>query len=192
MKIVLASRNANKIKEIAPLLPKSIELLSLTDIDYHEDIPEDHDNLEDNSLQKAMTIWKEFGLNSMAEDTGLFVDSLQGEPGVYSARYAGPQKNDEDNIQKILNKLEGQSNRAAHFKTVFTVIIDGHAHQFEGVLDGHITLKKQGDKGFGYDPIFSHIKGKTLAEVSLAEKSQISHRAIALQKVIQFLEKELD
>lgn len=188
MQLVLATGNQNKVKEIASLLPSHIELLSLKDIGYHTDIPEDHDNLEDNSLQKARTIWEEAKINCLAEDTGLFIDALNGEPGVYSARYAGLQKNDQDNIKKVLSNLTNEEKRKAHFKTVFTLIIDGAAYQFTGILEGNITHAPQGDGGFGYDPIFSHVDGKTLAEIPLEEKKKMSHRAKALQQVIQFLE----
>jgi XTP/dITP diphosphohydrolase len=154
---------------------------------HETEIPEDHDNLEDNSLQKAMTIWQEFKINCMAEDSGLFIDALNGEPGVYSARYAGPQKNDGDNIQKVLKKLENQSNRKAYFKTVFTLILDGVAHQFTGLFNGEITKAPQGNGGFGYDPIFEFKENTTLAEISLDEKKKISHRSIALKQLIEFI-----
>jgi len=188
MKLVLATTNANKVKEITPKLPASITLLSLKDISFEGDIPEDHDNLEDNSLQKAMTIWKLTGLNCLAEDTGLFVRSLDGEPGVYSARYAGDQKNDADNIRKLLDKLAGKDDRSAYFKTVMTLIIDGKAYLFSGILEGHITEAPAGTGGFGYDPVFSLANGKTLAEIPAEEKRTLSHRAIALGKVLDFLE----
>lgn len=188
MQLVLATGNVNKVKEIASLIPERFQLLSLKDINYLTDIPEDHETLEDNSLQKAMTIWQHTGISSLAEDSGLFVEALDGAPGVYSARYAGPQKNDQDNIQKVLKELEGVQNRNAYFKTVFTLIIDGVAHQFEGKFEGKILKAPQGDGGFGYDPIFSHEGGKTFAEIPLNIKKQISHRAIALQKVIKFLQ----
>ncbi len=187
MKLILATGNQNKVKEIASQLPSYIELLSLEDIIYHTEIPEDHDNLEDNSLQKARTIWEQTKINCLAEDTGLFIDALNGEPGVYSARYAGSQKNDQDNIEKVLKNLTNEDNRNAHFKTVFTLILDGAAYQFTGKFEGKITQMPQGDGGFGYDPIFSHTEGKTLAEIPLEEKKKISHRAQALQQVILFL-----
>lgn len=188
MQLVLATGNANKVKEIASLIPERFELLSLKDIHYLKDIPEDHATLEDNSLQKAMTIWQHTGISSLAEDSGLFIEALDGAPGVYSARYAGPQKSDQDNIQKVLKELEGVQNRYAYFKTVFTLIIDGVAHQFEGKFEGKILEAPQGDGGFGYDPIFSHEVGKTFAEIPLDIKKQISHRAIALKKLIAFLQ----
>ncbi len=189
MQLVLATGNLNKVKEIQTLLPSHIELLSLKDIDFTDEIPEDFDNIEDNSLQKARTVWEYHQINCLAEDTGLFVPALGGAPGVYSARYAGPQKNDRDNIQKLLKDLEDIRERAAYFKTVFTLMYNGIAYQFEGILHGQITLRPMGKKGFGYDPIFSHSDRKTLAQISLEEKAAISHRGIALQKVIEFLEK---
>ncbi len=187
MKIVLATSNSNKVKEISSLLPENLQVLSLKDIGYDQEIPEDHDNLEDNSLQKAMTIWQKFKINCMAEDSGLFIESLNGEPGVYSARYAGPQKKDADNIQKVLKNLENETNRKAYFKTVFTLIIDGIAHQFTGIFNGEITQKPRGESGFGYDPIFEFQANTTLAQISLEEKKQISHRSIALKQLIDFL-----
>ena len=187
MKIVLATSNPNKVKEIASLLPEKIELLSLKDIGHETEIPEDHDNLEDNSLQKAMTIWQEYKINCMAEDSGLFIEALNGEPGVYSARYAGPQKNDRDNIQKVLKNLEKHSNRKAYFKTVFTLILDGVAHQFTGIFNGQITKQAQGEGGFGYDPIFEFQANTTLAQIPLEEKKKISHRSIALKQLIEFI-----
>lgn len=187
MQLILATGNPNKVKEISNLLPSHISLLSLNDIDYFDDIPEDFDNLEDNSLQKARTIWEYKRMNCLAEDSGLFIEALDGAPGVYSARYAGPQKNDQDNIEKVLRELQGIEHRNAYFKTVFTLILNGDIHQFEGVFHGVITHQPKGNQGFGYDPIFSHRKGKTLAEIPLSEKAKISHRSIALQKVIRFL-----
>lgn len=188
MQIVLATSNPNKVKEISSLLPSHLEILSLKDIGYEKEIPEDHDNLEDNSLQKAMTIWQEFKINCMAEDSGLFIEALNGEPGVYSARYAGPQKKDADNIQKVLRNLENENNRKAYFKTVFTLIIDGVSHQFTGIFNGQITQEPQGDGGFGYDPIFEFQPNTTLAQISLEEKKKISHRSIALKQLIDFLQ----
>ncbi|MCO5230378.1 MAG: RdgB/HAM1 family non-canonical purine NTP pyrophosphatase [Chitinophagales bacterium] len=190
MQLILATGNANKVKEIAHLLPKEIELLSLKDIGYEGDIPEDHDNIEDNSLQKAMTIWQLKEINSLAEDTGLFIESLNNEPGVYSARYAGEQKSDADNIEKVLRLLGQNTSRKAYFKTVFTLLYNGVAHQFTGILEGNITLTPRGNQGFGYDPIFEIASGNTLAEISLDEKKKISHRGIALKKVIAFLESQ--
>jgi XTP/dITP diphosphohydrolase len=187
MQIVLATSNPNKVKEIASLLPENLQILSLKDIGHETEIPEDHDNLEDNSLQKAMTIWQEYKFNCMAEDSGLFVEALDGEPGVYSARYAGPQKIDADNIQKVLKNLENQTNRKAYFKTVFTLIIDGVAHQFTGIFNGQITKEPKGEGGFGYDPIFEFRPNTTLAQISLEEKKKISHRSIALKQLIEFV-----
>ncbi|MCO5233823.1 MAG: RdgB/HAM1 family non-canonical purine NTP pyrophosphatase [Chitinophagales bacterium] len=190
MQLILATSNSNKVKEIANLLPNKIELLSLKDIHYIDEIPEDHDNIEDNSLQKAMTIWQFKNINCLAEDTGLFIAALNNEPGVYSARYAGEQKNEANNIQKVLSLLGDNPNRKAYFKTVFTLVLKGVAYQFTGIFEGNITLAPRGNQGFGYDPIFEIASGKTLAEIPLDEKKKISHRGIALKKVIQFLESQ--
>lgn len=188
MELILATGNKNKVAEMQPLLPAHIKVLSLKDVGFEGEIPEDFDNLEDNSLQKAKYIWDRYQTNCLAEDTGLFIPSLGGEPGVYSARYAGPQRSDADNIALLLRNLEAQTDRGAYFKTVMTLILNGVAYQFNGVLGGQILQQAQGNAGFGYDPIFSHEEGKSLAEISKAEKSQISHRGIALKKVIAFLE----
>jgi len=189
MELILATGNKNKVAEMQPMLPEGIKVLSLKDVDFEGDIPEDFDNLEDNSLQKAKHIWDRYQTNCLAEDTGLFVPALGGEPGVYSARYAGPQRSDADNIELLLSKLEPHTDRNAYFKTVMTLILNGVAHQFSGVLEGQILHQAQGTAGFGYDPIFSHEEGKSLAEISKEAKSHISHRGIALRKVIAFLER---
>jgi XTP/dITP diphosphohydrolase len=187
MELILATGNQNKVAEIQPLLPDNIKVLCLKDIGFEGDIPEDFDLLEDNSLQKARHIWERYGISCLAEDTGLFVPALGGEPGVYSARYAGPQRSDEDNIALLLKRLSDQQNRTAYFKTVMTLIIGGVARQFTGVLEGEILQEAQGEGGFGYDPVFSHQPGYSLAEISKAEKSLISHRGKALQQVIDHL-----
>jgi XTP/dITP diphosphohydrolase len=188
MELILATGNKNKVAEMQPLLPAHIKVISLKDVGFEGEIPEDFDNLEDNSFQKAKHIWDRYQTNCLAEDTGLFVPSLSGEPGVYSARYAGPQRNDADNIDLLLHNLEMQTGRGAYFKTVMTLILNGVAHQFSGILEGQILRKPQGTAGFGYDPVFSHEEGKSLAEISKEQKSAISHRGIALRKVIAFLE----
>jgi XTP/dITP diphosphohydrolase len=188
MELILATGNKNKVAEMQPLLPAAIKVISLKDVGFEGDIPEDFDNLEDNSLQKAKHIWDRYQTNCLAEDTGLFVPSLGGEPGVYSARYAGPQRSDADNIELLLQNLEKEADRGAYFKTVMTLILGGVAYQFSGVLEGQILHQAQGTAGFGYDPIFSHEEGKSLAEISKEAKSQISHRGLALRKVIAFLE----
>ena len=188
MKLIIATTNQNKVNEIVSLLPKQVQVLSLADINFSGDIPEDHDNIEDNSLQKALTIWEFTHKACLSDDSGMFVEALNGEPGVYSAMYAGPQRSNQDNIEKVLKKLGDSSNRKAYFKTVFTLVINEKSHQFTGILEGLITREPRGNNGFGYDPIFELPNGKTLAEIPLEEKKIISHRGKALQKVITFIE----
>lgn len=188
IKLVFATNNKNKIKEIKQLLNNSLELLSLEDIGCLEDIPETADTIEGNAVQKAQYVYEKYGYNCFADDTGLEIDALNGEPGVYSARYAGEQKNAEDNMMKVLTNLQDVENRSAQFKTVITLIVDGKVTCFEGIVKGEITTDKSGNEGFGYDPIFKP-KGYDVsyAEMSLELKNEISHRAIATKKLIQFL-----
>jgi XTP/dITP diphosphohydrolase len=188
IKLVFATNNKNKIKEIKQLLNNSLELLSLEDIGCLEDIPETADTIEGNAIQKAQYVYEKYGYNCFADDTGLEIDALNGEPGVYSARYAGEQKNAEDNMMKVLTKLQDVENRSAQFKTVIALIVDGKVTCFEGIVKGEITTERSGNEGFGYDPIFKP-KGYDVsyAEMSLELKNEISHRAIATKKLIQFL-----
>lgn len=188
LKLVFATNNKNKIKEIKHLIGNSIELLNLEDIGCFEEIPETADTIEDNAIQKAQYVYEKYGHNCFADDTGLEIEALNGEPGVYSARYAGDQKNPEDNMNKVLEKLKEKSNRKAQFKTVIALIIDGKLTCFEGIVMGEITREKSGSEGFGYDPIFKpNDYDKTFSEMDLDEKNIISHRAIATKKLIQFL-----
>jgi XTP/dITP diphosphohydrolase len=188
MKLVFASHNVNKVKEIASLMPEGIELLSLSDIGLHQDIEETADTLEGNSQLKAQTIFKNTGIACFADDTGLEVESLNNQPGVYSARYAGEHKSDIDNIQKLLIELESKENRKAQFRTVITLILEGIEYQFEGIVHGKIMSDKRGSLGFGYDPVFvPEGESRTFAEMSLSEKNLFSHRARALSKMIDFL-----
>ncbi|RZJ51950.1 MAG: non-canonical purine NTP diphosphatase, partial [Flavobacterium sp.] len=154
MKIVFASNNKNKILEIRHQLPTEIELLSLEDIGCHEEIPETADTIEGNAILKADYVTKNYGYDCFADDTGLEVEALNGEPGVYSARYAGEQKNADDNMNKVLDALQDKANRNARFKTVIALNLNGQQRLFTGIVDGTITKDKSGDKGFGYDPIF--------------------------------------
>lgn len=188
MKLVFASNNKNKIKEIQLLLPEHIELLSLEDIGCFEDIPEIADTIEGNAILKANYITEHYGYNCFADDTGLEVEALNGEPGVYSARYAGEQRNDEDNMNKLLKSLEKITNRTAQFKTIIALNIGkNQQYLFEGIVKGKIIKEKRGNLGFGYDPIFvADGYTKTFAELSIEEKSRISHRGIATQKLIYF------
>jgi XTP/dITP diphosphohydrolase len=188
MKLVFASNNKNKILEIRHQLPPEIELLSLEDIGCYEDIPETADTIDGNAILKANYVAEKYGYNCFADDTGLEVDALDGAPGVYSARYAGEQKNAEDNMAKLLEELAGNSNRKANFKTVIALNIDGNQHLFTGIVEGDITTERHGDRGFGYDPIFiPHGENRTFAQLSLGEKAIISHRGRAVAQLIAFL-----
>lgn len=191
MKIVFATNNQNKVREVQNLLPKSIEILSLKDIGCVEDIPETSDTIAGNALQKAEYVFSNYHHACFADDTGLEVTTLNGEPGVFSARYAGPQKNSEDNMQKLLTNLNGKDDRSAQFKTVIAVKgIHTEAVLFEGICKGEITATKQGDRGFGYDPIFKPNGYKeTFAQMPLSLKNEIGHRGKAVQLLIDFLEK---
>lgn len=188
MQLVFASNNLNKIKEIQQLLPGNISLLSLKDIGCFEDIPETAETIEGNALLKARYIKDKYGYDCFADDTGLEIDALQGAPGVYSARYAGNHKNTEDNIIKVLQELSNKNNRKAQFKTVIALIIKNQEYCFEGIINGKITTVKKGNNGFGYDPIFiPDNQDHTFAELSMEEKSKISHRGIAVQKLMDQL-----
>lgn len=196
MQIVFATANKNKIYEIQKLLPSSINISGLEDIECSEDIPETQNTIEGNASQKANYILKNYSVNCFADDTGLEIEALNGEPGVLSARYAGEQKNAEDNMDKVLHALSKQTNRNARFKTVISLIINGNETQFEGIVEGTILSNRQGKKGFGYDPIFAPLRlaDNTLntdkisfAEMSIDDKNKISHRGIAVKKLINYL-----
>ncbi len=189
MTLIFATHNKNKVKEVKSLMPESINLVSLSDIDYTEDIEETASILEGNALLKARVIYLKTGMNCFADDSGLLIDALNGQPGVYSARYAGEQKNDDANMNKVLQELGGTTNRKAHFKTVIALVLEGNEFLFEGIIHGTITLQKQGVNGFGYDPIFMPDGyDHTFAEMDLEAKNKISHRALALEKLISKLE----
>ncbi len=188
MDICFDSNNAHKIEEIAAILGNKFEVMSLKDIGCHEELPEERDTLEGNSLQKAEYVFQKYNVPCFADDTGLEVEHLNGAPGVYSARYAGDQRNAEDNMDLLLKNLEGKSNRKARFRTVITLIQPSGLHQFEGIVEGTILNERRGKGGFGYDPIFlPDGYTKTLAEMSMEEKNQISHRARATEKLVEFL-----
>ncbi len=191
MQIVFATNNQNKLKEVQSMLPKHIQLLSLADIGCSEDIPETQPTIKGNAIQKAQYIKTNYNHNCFADDTGLEVEALDGEPGVYSARYAGPQRNSEDNMHKLLSELQHKNNRTAQFKTVIALHLNGNLHTFTGICKGEITKEKQGEEGFGYDPIFK-AEGyeKTFAEIPLEEKNKIGHRGKAVKQLIEFLEKQ--
>lgn len=188
MKIVFASNNQNKIKEIAAQLPDTIQLVSLQDIGCTEDIPETSDTIEGNAILKANYITEKYGCPCFADDTGLEIEALHGAPGVYSARYAGAQKNDQDNMALVLKQLEGIPNRKAQFKTVIALNINGTQHLFTGIVQGKITQQPKGNQGFGYDPIFqAHGETCTFAELDLETKNKISHRGKSVNQLISFL-----
>jgi len=188
MKLVFATNNKNKIKEIKNLLSNSIELLSLEDINCKEEIPETSDSIAGNALQKAKYIFDNYGHNCFADDTGLEIESLNGEPGIYSARYAGLQRDANDNMNKVLAKLKDENNKNAHFKTVIALIINGKETLYEGIAKGKITNKKSGTEGFGYDPIFKPIGFDiTFSEMSLEEKNKVSHRGKAVRQLTDYL-----
>lgn len=188
MQLVFASNNKNKILEIQSILPDTIEILSLESIGCYEDIPETATTIEGNAILKANYVTQKYGYNCFADDTGLEVDSLNGEPGVYSARYAGEQRNSDDNMNKLLECLSDKSNRKAQFKTVIALNLNGKQHLFTGIARGEITLAKSGNQGFGYDPIFKPEEyQETFAELSLDIKNKISHRGKATQLLIDFL-----
>jgi XTP/dITP diphosphohydrolase len=188
MKLVFATNNPHKLQEIKQLLDSSIELLSLNDINCEDDIPENQETLEGNAAEKSFYIWNKYGLNCFADDTGLEIEALNGAPGVYSARYAGEEKNPEKNIDLVLQKLAKIKNRKARFRTVISLVIDGREIQFEGIVDGRILEERQGSSGFGYDPVFQPDESPfSFAEMAMGEKNQISHRGRAVQKLVQYL-----
>lgn len=169
------------------MLPKSIEIVSLESIGCHEEIPETADTIEGNAIMKADYITEKYGYDCFADDTGLEVEALGGEPGVYSARYAGEQKSAEDNMDKLLVNLKNETNRNAQFKTVIALNINGQQHLFTGIAKGEITLERSGSKGFGYDPIFRPDGyQETFAQLSLETKNEISHRGKATRELIAF------
>ncbi len=188
MKLCFATNNPNKIKEVKQLLGNKVELLSLADIGCTEELAEDSDTIQGNAHQKAAYINNNYRVNCFADDTGLEVEALNNEPGVYSARYAGPQRSNEDNMDLILYKLQGQANRKAQFKTVISAYVNQKEYIFEGIASGQIINEKIGLQGFGYDPIFKP-EGfdKTFAEMELQQKNEISHRAKAIHKFVEFL-----
>lgn len=190
MKLVFATNNLNKLKEVQALVPESITLLSLNDIGCFEDIPETAPTIEGNALQKANYIKTNYGYDCFADDTGLEVNALNGEPGVYSARYAGEQKNAHDNMDKLLENLTDKTDRSAQFKTVIALRLGIDTHTFTGICRGTIIQNKKGDKGFGYDPIFQpEGYNQTFAEMELTLKNKIGHRGKAVQQLIDFLQK---
>lgn len=188
MTLVFASNNEHKIREINSLLGESFKLLSLHDINIIEDIPEQEPLIEGNALAKARYVFNATGLNVFADDTGLEISALNGQPGVHSARFAGEDKNSSANIEKVLLMLGNKENREARFRTVIALILDKKEYLFEGTVNGKIIFSKRGSEGFGYDPIFiPEGKNSTFAEMDLEEKNSVSHRARAFEKLKEFL-----
>ncbi len=188
--LVFATSNKNKVLEVKKLLGKDagFEIKSLSDMSINEEIPETGNTIEANAIQKATYLYENYNLNCFAEDTGLFIDSLNGEPGIYSARYAGEEADSEKNMKKVLENLKDNTNRTARFITVIALIIDGKITTFEGKIEGKITKNKSGKMGFGYDPIFKPNGYElTFAELGLDIKNEISHRAIATKKLVEHL-----
>tara|TARA_R110001632_G_scaffold66891_1_gene157265 strand:- start:24257 stop:24832 length:576 start_codon:yes stop_codon:yes gene_type:complete len=188
MKLVFATNNLNKLKEVQEIFSDSIEILSLKDIGCFEDVEETEATLEGNAKLKANHITEKYGYDCFADDTGLEVDVLNGEPGVYSARYGGEHGNSEKNMSKLLNELDDKTDRKAQFRTAIVLNLDHQQYVFEGICKGEILREKSGNGGFGYDPIFKPSGFLTsFAEMNSEEKNKISHRGIAIQKLVQFL-----
>lgn len=187
--LVMATNNLHKLKELREIVDGEVEILSLQDIDCHDDIPETCDTLEGNALQKARWIKDRYGYDCLADDTGLMVDALNGEPGVYSARYATEGHDSAANTRKLLANLEGVEDRSAHFSTYIALLMGDSCHIFEGRVDGQIAHTPTGEGGFGYDPVFVPDEGggKSFAEMSAEDKNLISHRGRAVRKLVEFL-----
>ncbi len=193
MKLVFATNNKHKLEEVRAILGNRIEVLSLNDINCHDDIPETADTLEGNALIKARYIYEKFGVDCFADDTGLEVDVLGGEPGVYSARYAGEECNPEANMHKLLHNLTGKNNRNAQFRTVIALIIKGEEKLFNGIVKGNISCEKMGNAGFGYDPIFiPEGFSESFAQMSSDMKNSISHRYRATEELSNYLKQQYD
>ena len=190
MKLVFATHNKNKFLEVQTMMPPDIDLLSLSDIDCNEDIAETENTIEGNAILKATYVKEHYGYDCFADDTGLEVNSLNNEPGVYSARYAGPDNNANANIQKLLLNLSEKENRAARFKTAISLVFEGKKALFLGICEGEIVEEQKGIGGFGYDPVFKPNGYKTtFAEMSLDQKSEIGHRGRAMRQLIDYLSK---
>lgn len=188
MKLVFATNNAHKLREVSAMLGDEYELLTLSDIGCHVDIPETADTLQGNALQKAQYVKEHFGYDCFADDTGLEVTALDGAPGVHTARYAGPGHDTQANVDKLLANLQGAADRTARFRTVIALIKDGQTHFFHGIVEGSIATERRGDGGFGYDPVFiPEDYGLTFAELGEDVKNGISHRARAVAQLVNFL-----
>ena len=190
--LVFATNNQHKLREVKSLLPGSIKILTLDDIDCEDELPETGNTIQANALQKARYVSEKFGVDCFADDSGLEVDALNGEPGVFSARYAGIHATSQQNIDRLLKELKGEAKRGAQFRTVIALILNGEQHFFEGIIRGTITDRMIGTNGFGYDPLFiPDGYDKTFAEMEAGEKNGISHRGIAVKKLVEFIGKNL-
>lgn len=188
MELLFATTNTNKLKEVRQIADRRIQIHGLDEFGFIEDIPETHDTLEENASEKAWHIYNKYHKNCFAEDTGLEVEALNGAPGVYSARYAGPNKSTDDNINHLLKELKDVQNRRARFRTLLSLVIDGNESLFEGVINGVILKELRGSSGFGYDPVFKPDGSQfSFAEMTEGQKGRISHRAIAFQNMINYL-----
>ncbi len=188
MNLVFVTNNRHKLEEIQAILGGHFKLLSLTDIGCYEEIPEEEPTLEGNAHQKAFYVFDRYGYPCFADDTGLEIEALNQKPGVYSARYAGKEKDANANMDKVLSKLSKINNRKARFRTVISLVINGMETQFEGIVEGEILTEKKGNSGFGYDPIFRPLGfNQTFAEMSLTDKNKISHRGRAVEKLVSYL-----
>ncbi|HXH19605.1 MAG TPA: RdgB/HAM1 family non-canonical purine NTP pyrophosphatase [Chitinophagales bacterium] len=187
-KLVFATNNLHKLQEAVHILTPAVQLLSLNDIGCFDALPETHPTLEENAAEKALWVYSKYNVNCFAEDTGLEVDALNGAPGVYSARYAGVGKSSRDNIRLLLERMKNIANRKARFRAVIALIMNGNQYLFEGVVNGQILPEPQGEKGFGYDSVFQPEGfAVSFARMSIAEKSRISHRKKALDRLAEFL-----
>ncbi len=188
MRIVFATNNEHKLDEIKKISKGQLDILSLSDINCHDEIPETGNTLKENALIKAQFVKDKYGIDCFADDTGLEVEALGNAPGIYSSRYAGPNCDSEDNMQKLLQDLQDKGNRSAQFRTVIALLLNGEEHYFEGIISGEIIHQKEGTNGFGYDPIFRPVGyDKTFGELPEKVKNSLSHRAIATQKLVAFL-----
>jgi|TARA_B110000438_G_scaffold27728_1_gene26651 XTP/dITP diphosphohydrolase len=186
--LIFATGNQNKLLEINKIIPNNVKIISLKDLKFSDDIPENENTIEGNAIYKAKYIYNKFNTNVFSDDTGLEVEALNGEPGVYSARYAGEACDSNDNINKLLKKLKKKKNRSARFKTIIALIIKNKIHTFEGIINGEILKNPIGENGFGYDSIFRPAGySKSFAELSINEKNIISHRSLAIKKLINFI-----
>ena len=192
MKILFATQNQHKRDEVQALVGHQFNILSLHDLQFTAELPETHETLEENALEKALFVYQQFSIDCFSEDTGLEIDALDGAPGVYSARYAGDGKKPQDNVAKVLKELEDNDNRKARFRTVICLFYHNETQYFEGIVNGTIAKKPAGEKGFGYDPIFiPEGTALTFAQMNASEKNGISHRRIAIDKMILWLNQQV-